>query len=219
MAKCLWKPSEERIRQTNMYRFMQTVNEKHGKTLSDYDGLYQWSIENLEQFWALMWDFAKIRSSKSFDRVIDAPQKMPGAKWFEGSMLNFAENLLRFRNNNIALVFRGEDQIRRTLTYNQLYDETSRVAQALRNAGIKPGDRVVGFLPNMPESIIAMLAATSIGAVWSSCSPDFGIKGVLDRFGQTKPRVLFTADGYFFKGKPMDSLEKISGIIKELPCR
>ncbi|MBF0469584.1 MAG: acetoacetate--CoA ligase [Desulfamplus sp.] len=217
MAKCLWKPSEERIRQTNMYRFMQTVNEKYGKTLSDYDGLYQWSIENLEQFWALMWDFAKIRASRSFDRVIDDSQKMPGAKWFEGSMLNFAENLLKFRNDNIALVFRGEDQIRRTLTYKQLYDETSRVAQALRNAGIKPGDRVVGFVPNMPESIIAMLAATSIGAVWSSCSPDFGIKGVLDRFGQTKPRVLFTADGYFFKGKPMDSLEKISGIIKELP--
>jgi len=217
MAKCLWRPSEERIKQTNIYRFMQRVNEKYGKSFSDYDGLYQWSIDNLEKFWALMWDFAEIRSSRSFDRVVDDPKKMPGAKWFEGARLNFAENLLRFRNDNIALVFRGEDQIRRTLTYNELYDETSRVAQALKDAGIEPGDRVVGFVPNMPESIIAMLAATSIGAVWSSCSPDFGIKGVLDRFGQTKPRVLFTADGYFFKGKPMDSLEKIAGIIKELP--
>ncbi|MBF0377280.1 MAG: acetoacetate--CoA ligase [Desulfamplus sp.] len=217
MAKCLWKPSEDRVKQTNMYRFMQTVNEKYEKDFSDYDALYQWSIDNLEQFWALMWDFAQIRSSKKFDRVIDDPCKMPGAKWFEGARLNFAENLLRFRNDNIALVFRGEDQIRRTLTYNQLYDEVSRVAQALRKHGIKPGDRVVGFVPNMPESIIAMLAATSIGAVWSSCSPDFGIKGVLDRFGQTKPRILFTADGYFFKGKSMDSLEKIAGIIKELP--
>ncbi|MBF0229575.1 MAG: acetoacetate--CoA ligase [Desulfamplus sp.] len=217
MAKCLWKPSEDRIKQTNMYRFMRTVNEKYEKNFSDYDALYQWSIDNLEKFWELMWDFAQIRSSKKFDRAIDDPCKMPGAKWFEGARLNFAENLLRFRNDNIALVFRGEDQIRRTLTYNQLYDEVSRVAQALRKHGIKPGDRVVGFVPNMPESIIAMLAATSIGAVWSSCSPDFGIKGVLDRFGQTKPRILFTADGYFFKGKSMDSLEKIAGIIKELP--
>ncbi|MBF0574209.1 MAG: AMP-binding protein, partial [Desulfamplus sp.] len=217
MAKCLWKPSDERIKQTNMYRFMQTINEKYGTNYSDYDALYKWSIDNLEKFWELMWDFAQIRSSKKFDRVIDDPCKMPGAKWFEGARLNFAENLLRFRNDNIALIFRGEDQIRRTLTYNQLYDEVSRVAQALRKHGIKPGDRVVGFVPNMPESIIAMLAATSIGAVWSSCSPDFGIKGVLDRFGQTKPRILFTADGYFFKGKSMDSLEKIAGIIKELP--
>ncbi|MBF0412483.1 MAG: acetoacetate--CoA ligase [Desulfamplus sp.] len=217
MAKCLWKPSEERIKQTNMYRFMQIVNKTYGKSFSDYDGLYQWSVENIEQFWKLMWDFAEIRYSKTFDKVIDDPKKMPGAKWFEGSMLNFAENLLRFRNDNIALIFRGEDQIRRTLTYNELYNEVSRVAQALKKHGIKPGDRVVGFVPNMPESIIAMLAATSMGAVWSSCSPDFGIKGVLDRFGQTRPRILFTADGYFFKGKQVDSLEKIAGIIKELP--
>ncbi|MBF0203504.1 MAG: acetoacetate--CoA ligase [Desulfamplus sp.] len=217
MEKCLWKPSEERIKQTNIYRFMQTVNEKYGKTFSDYNELYQWSIDNLEEFWSLMWDFAGIRSSKYFDRVLDDPKKMPGAKWFEGARLNFAQNLLRFRNDNIALVFRGEDQIRRTITYNELYDETSRVAEALKRFGIKPGDRVVGFVPNMPESVIAMLATTSIGAVWSSCSPDFGIKGVLDRFGQTRPRILFTADGYFFKGKPMDSLEKIAGIIKEIP--
>ncbi|MBF0113384.1 MAG: acetoacetate--CoA ligase [Desulfamplus sp.] len=217
MAKCLWKPSEDRIKQTNMYQFMQRVNKTYNKSFSNYDELYQWSIDNIEQFWSLMWEFAEIRHSTTFDRVIDNPKKMPGAKWFDGAKLNFAENLLRFRNNNIALIFRGEDKIRRTLTYNELYDEVSRVAQALRNHGIKPGDRVVGFVPNMPESIIAMLAATSIGAVWSSCSPDFGIKGVLDRFGQTKPRILFTADGYFFKGKQMDSLEKIAGIIKELP--
>ena len=217
MAKLLWEPSEERIKQTNMYRFMQAVNEKYGKNFSDYDGLYQWSIDNIEDFWAIMWDFANIKASRTYDQVIDDPAKMPGAVWFKGSRLNFAENLLRFRNDNIALVFRGEDKVRRTLTYNQLYDETSRVAASLRQAGIKPGDRVVGFVPNMPESIIAMLAATSLGATWSSCSPDFGIKGVLDRFGQTRPRVLFTADGYFFKGKPMDSLEKIGGIIKELP--
>ncbi|MFH1153260.1 MAG: acetoacetate--CoA ligase [Pseudomonadota bacterium] len=217
MAKLLWKPSEERIKKTNMYRFMQAVNSKYKKNFSDYDGLYQWSVENLEDFWTEMWTFLDIKASRTYDRVIDDAARMPGANWFEGARLNFAENLLRFRNDRNALVFRGEDKVRRTLTYNQLYSEVAKVAASLRTMGIKPGDRVVGFVPNMPESIIAMLAATSLGAVWSSCSPDFGIKGVLDRFGQTRPRVLFTADGYFFKGKPLDSLEKIGGIIQELP--
>lgn len=217
MAKLLWEPSEERKKNSNMYRFMQTVNKSYGKDFTDYDGLYKWSVNNLGDFWAAMWDFAEIKASKKYDRVIDDPEKMPGAKWFEGSRLNFAENILRFRNDDTALIFRGEDTIRRTLTYNELYDETSKVAASLKKLGIRPGDRVVGFIPNMPEAIIAMLAATSLGATWSSCSPDFGIKGVLDRFGQTKPRVLFTADGYFFKGKPINSLEKIAGIIKEIP--
>jgi acetoacetyl-CoA synthetase len=149
--------------------------------------------------------------------VIQDKDKMPGAKFFAGSKLNFAENLLRFRDDRTALVFRGEDTVRRTLTYNQLYDEVAQTAAALKAMGVKAGDRVVGFVPNMPESIIAMLAATSLGAVWSSCSPDFGIKGVLDRFGQTRPKVLFTADGYFFKGKPLSSIERIAGIVAELP--
>ena len=217
MAKLLWKPSEERKENSNMYRFMQTVNSKYGQNFTDYDGLYQWSVDNIGDFWAAMWDFAQIKASKKYDEVIDDPEKMPGAKWFEGSLLNFAENLLRFRNDNTALIFRGEDSVRRTLTYNELYDEVSKVAASLKKLDIKPGDRIVGFIPNMPEAIIAMLAATSLGATWSSCSPDFGIKGVLDRFGQTEPRVLFTADGYFFKGKTIDSLDRIAGIIKELP--
>ncbi|MFO7748756.1 MAG: acetoacetate--CoA ligase [Desulfobacteraceae bacterium] len=217
MAKLLWEPSQERVENSNMFRFMQRVNEKYDKRFVDYDGLYNWSVENLEAFWTEMWDFAGIKASKPYEEVIDDPGKMPGAKWFSGSRLNFAENLLRFRNDNTALVFRGEDQIRRTLTYNELYNETGKVAASLKDAGVAPGDRVVGFMPNMPETIVAMLAATSLGAVWSSCSPDFGIKGVLDRFGQTRPKVLFTADGYFFKGKALDSLDKIAGIIQELP--
>ncbi len=217
MAKLLWKPSKERKENSNMYRFMQTVNSKYCRNFTDYNGLYQWSIDNIENFWAAMWDFAQIKASKQYDEVIDDPKKMPGAKWFEGALLNFAENLLRFRNDNTALIFRGEDSVRRTLTYNELYNEVSKVAASLKQLEIKPGDRIVGFIPNMPEAIIAMLAATSLGATWSSCSPDFGIKGVLDRFGQTEPRVLFTADGYFFKGNTIDSLERIAGIIKELP--
>ena len=200
-----------------MTAFLQSVNQAHGKDFSDYDQLYEWSTNNIGAFWAQMWDFAEIIASKPYDQVIDDPEKMPGAKWFEGARLNFAENLLRFRNDSVALIFRGEDKVRRTLTYNELYKETAAVAASLKALGIQPGDRVVGYIPNMPESIIAMLAATSLGATWSSCSPDFGIKGVFDRFGQTKPRVLFTTDGYFFKGKTLNNMDKIAGIIDAVP--
>ncbi len=217
MAKLLWQPSKDRIENTNMYRFMQEVNTTQETSFTTYDDLYAWSVDNLVPFWEKAWEFLDIKASKPYDRVIDDPEKMPGADWFSGARLNFAENLLRHRNDDTALVFRGEDRVRRTITYNGLYLETASVAAALRKAGVKPGDRVVGFIPNMPEAIVAMLAATSIGATWSSCSPDFGIKGVLDRFGQTRPKVLFTADGYVFKGKPQDSLDKIAGILKEIP--
>jgi len=200
-----------------MYLFMQQVNLRHGTSFADYDALYQWSVTELEAFWAEVWEFTGVRASAGYTTVVDDPTRMPDATWFAGSRLNFAENLLRFRDNRTAIIFRGEDRIRRTLTYAELYAATARVALALRQLGVVSGDRVVGFMPNMPESIIAMLAATSLGAVWSSCSPDFGIKGVLDRFGQTKPKVLFTADGYFFKGKSIDSLEKIAGIVREIP--
>ncbi len=217
MPKPLWEPSEQRIKNSNMYRFMQSVNQTHGTDFADYDALYQWSVTNIEAFWAELWRFAEIKASHGYDRVIDDPAKMPGARWFGGSRLNFAENLLRYRDDHTALIFRGEDVVRRTLTYRELFGATAKLAAALRLAGVVPGDRVVGFMPNMPESIIAMLAATSLGATWSSCSPDFGIKGVLDRFGQTRPKILFTADGYFFKGKPQGSLAKIAGIVHEIP--
>ncbi|MBL7206976.1 MAG: acetoacetate--CoA ligase [Desulfobacterales bacterium] len=217
MSKLLWKPSEKRIRSSNMYRFMHVVNNKYGLNLADYDSLYQWSIENIPDFWESMWEFGEIKASKPFDQVVDDPGKMPGARWFSGARLNFAENLLRYRDDQLAIIFKGEHQDSIKISYAALYDEVARLAISLRDAGVQPGDRVAGFMPNLPETIIAMLAATSIGATWSSCSPDFGIKGVLDRFGQIKPKVLFTADGYFFKGKRFDSLERISNIIKELP--
>ncbi len=217
MMEPLWRPSEKRIRETNMYRFMQSVNQAHGTGFADYDDLYRWSIDNLELFWPEVWRFVGITPSIHNEKIIDDPTKMPGAHWFPETRLNFAENLLRYRDDKTALIFRGEDLVRRTLSYRELYAATAKAAAALRAAGVVAGDRVVGFMPNMPESIIAMLAATSLGAIWSSCSPDFGIRGVLDRFGQTRPKVLFTADGYYFKGKRLDCLEKISGIIKELP--
>jgi acetoacetyl-CoA synthetase len=217
MAKLLWKPTEEQVKRSNMHRFMTFINETYQQNFEEYGALYDWSVENIADFWAAFWDFADIIHSKSYDEIIDDATKMPGAKWFPGAKLNFAENLLRYRDDRVALVFKGEDQPSIRMTYAQLYDEVARLAKSLKELGIQPGDRVVGFMPNMPESIIAMLAASSMGATWSSCSPDFGIKGVLDRFGQIKPRVLFTANGYSFKGKKLDSLERIANILKELP--
>ena len=186
MGKLLWTPSDERVKNSNMYRFMSFVNERHQQTFTDYDGLYAWSVSHIPEFWAAVWDFVGIKASRGYDRVIDDERKMPGAKWFPGARLNFAENLLRFRDDSVALIFKGEDHPTVKMTYAQLYDEVARLAKSLKACGVGPGDRVVGFLPNMPEAVTAMLAATSLGAVWSSCSPDFGIKGVLDRFGQIK---------------------------------
>ncbi len=217
MARQLWKPSEEKVNETNLKKFIDFINERHGRNFSDYPSLYQWSIDNIPDFWAAMWEFAGIQASRPYTQVIDDPDKMPGAEWFSGARLNFAENLLRYRDDHTALIFRGEDQVSRKITYHELYNEVAAVAAALKELGIRQGDRVVGFMPNMPETIIAMLAAASMGATWSSCSPDFGIKGVLDRFGQIQPKVLFTANGYFFKGKKIDSLGRIASILKQLP--
>jgi len=217
MPKILWRPSPERINQSNMHRFIQFVNRRYQLDLSDYDQLYHWSVENINDFWAAVWDFAEIRCSTPFDRVADDLTKMPGTKWFPGARLNFAENLLRYRDDRTALVFKGENQRASRLTYAELYDEVARCAASMKAMGVTAGDRVAGFMPNMPQTTIAMLAATSLGAAWSSCSPDFGIKGVMDRFGQIRPKVLFTADGYFFKGKALDSLERVQDITRRIP--
>ena len=217
MAKKLWSPSRERIEASNMYQFMQWVNARLSQQFSRYDELYQWSVEHIADFWEAWWSYAGIKASAPYVQVIDDAAKMPGARWFEGARLNFAENLLRYRDDRSALIFYGEDRVRRRLSYAQLYKEVAVLAAALKDAGIGPGDRVAGFMPNLPETVVAMLAATSLGATWSSCSPDFGIKGGLDRFGQIQPKVLFTADGYFFKGKRLDSLERIAQIIRQIP--
>jgi acetoacetyl-CoA synthetase len=217
MGSLLWQPSAEQMRNSNLYKFMQFVNKKHGQNFSQYTPLYEWSIENIADFWAAMWEFGEVKASKAYDSVVDDVYKLPGARWFSGARLNFAENLLRYRDDHTAFVFRGEDRNSVKMTYAEVYNEVARLAKSLRGLGIQPGDRVVGFMPNMPETAIAMLAAASIGATWSSCSPDFGTKGVLDRFGQIQPRVLFTADGYTYKGKRFDSLERIAHVLEELP--
>jgi len=217
MSEILWQPSEEQIKQTNMYRFIQYVNGRYNLSISDYQELYQWSVEQIPDFWAAIWDFADIIHSQSYEQVVDDLTKMPGAEWFVGARLNFAENLLRYRDDELAIIFKGENQEPVRLTYAKLYDEVARTAASLKELGVRPGERVVGYMPNMPQTIIAMLAATSLGATWSSCSPDFGFKGVMDRFGQIAPRVLVSADGYFFKGKRIDSLDRVGDIVKQIP--
>ncbi len=213
----LWEPSEERKKNANITRFISLVNERYGTKFTSYNELYDWSISNLTDFWALMWEFGEIKASKAYDTVITPAQRMMDTKWFQGARLNFAENLLRYRNNRTALVFKSEAREAVSITYAELYQQVARLAKSLRELGVKAGDRVAGFMPNMIETVIAMLASTSIGATWSACSPDFGIKGALDRFGQTEPKVLFTADSYFYNGKTYDSLERVAGILKELP--
>ena len=217
MAELLWQPSRERIESTNMFRFMRRINEQFGTNLSTYPELYQWSVDNIPKFWARVWDFAGIIHSTPYTEVVDDPTRMPGAKWFSGARLNFAENLLRFRDDQPAIVFSCESARFRKLTYADLYREVARTAAALSAMGVSVGDRVAGFMPNIPETIIAMLATAGIGATWSSCSPDFGAKGVLDRFGQIAPKVLFAADGYIFKGNTIDSRPRIREIVASLP--
>lgn len=216
MQAPLWTPSPERIQASHVWSFMQSVNNHYGTDLKDYSSLWQWSVDHSEAFWSHFWDFSGIQSSCKGTPVLADGDRMPGARWFPDARLNFAENLLKYRDNNVALVFRGETEYRQSLTYAELYRRVAGVASALRKHGIVKGDIVAGFVPNLPETVIAMLATTSIGAVWTSCSPDFGINGVLDRFGQVKPKVLFTADGYLYNGKANNSIERVAGIASQL---
>ncbi|MDT8393032.1 MAG: acetoacetate--CoA ligase [Bacteroidales bacterium] len=215
--KKLWTPAAERYDNSHMKKFLEDVNGHFGASFSSYNELFQWSVKNPGDFWGRFWHFSNIKYSKNYDVVVDDPKKMPGAKWFEGARLNFAENLLSRKDEKTAIIFRGEEEIERRISYAELYDQAHRVAEGLKRIGVKRGDRVAGFIPNMPEAIIAMLGAASIGAIWSSSSPDFGIKGVLDRFSQIEPKVIFAADGYFYKGKVFDSQQKLRGIIDQLP--
>jgi acetoacetyl-CoA synthetase len=208
--KPLWTPSAERVERTLLARFMRQAGHR------DYAALHRWSIENREAFWNLLWDFCAVRGEKGATTLRDGA-RMPGATWYPEGRLNFADNLLRSRDDGDALVFWGEDKVRRRLSRGTLYDLVSRMAQALAAAGVRKGDRVAGYLPNLPESIAATLATASLGAIWSSCSPDFGVQGVLDRFGQIEPKVLFCADRYLYGGKEFGTLDKVAEIVGQLP--
>jgi acetoacetyl-CoA synthetase len=191
-----------------MTAFMRAVDAAYSTQISNYAALWRWSVENREIFWRTVWNFCGVIGDQGGAIVADG-QRMPGARWFPEGRLNFAENCLRMRGADDALVFWGEDRVRRRLSRDELYAQVSRTVQALRAAGVKEGDRVAGFLPNLPETVIAALAAAAIGAIWSSCSPDFGVEGVVDRFGQIEPKVVFVADGYFYNGKTFDTLDKV----------
>ena len=217
MNQILWTPTQDQIEASQMDAFRKQINARYNLSLNNYHELHQWSVTHITDFWKAIWGFMSIEFSSDYTQVVDDETKMPGAKWFEGAQFNFAENLLRIRSDKPAIQFKGEGQPVRTLSYIELFSEVENLASALRKMGVQKGDRVVGFMPNMPETIIAMLATTSIGAIWSSSSPDFGIKGVLDRFTQIEPKVLFAADGYFYNGKPFDSLQKLKSILDELP--
>ncbi len=213
----LWKPSEERIEQAAISRFMSLIDERHGAGFSSYGELYDWSVSNISDFWAAVWDFVGIKASRPYDVVVDDPTRMPGAQWFIGAKLNFAENLLRYRDARTAFVFRGETQKTVRMSYAELHESVGRLARSLRDMGLKPGDRVAAYMPNMIETAVAMLASTSIGAVWASCATDIGARAAVERFGQIEPRVLFTADGYFYKGKPFSSLANAAQIAEGIP--
>ncbi len=217
MTEPLWNPSPERVAKSNVTRFIQLVNEREGTRLGDYPSLYRWSVDEREKFWAAVWSFCGIIGDLGDGPVLERGDEMPGARFFPTARLNFAENLLRRRDDALAVAFWGEDQVRRSLSFAELYDRVSVLAQALRDAGVGPGDRVAGYLPNLPEAVTGMLATSSLGAIWSSCSPDFGVRGVVDRFGQIEPKVLLSVDGYFYDGKRFDLTERLGPILEQIP--
>jgi acetoacetyl-CoA synthetase len=217
MSTPIWTPTGERIDRAVVSRFRSCVNARRQLALADYKALEAWSLDSPAAFWRELAHFSGTIADWGDGTVLEHGDRMPGARWFPSARLNFAENLLRHRDDHAALIFVNERGARRELSRRALHAEVARVADGLRAIGVGVGDRVAGFMPNLPETIVAMLATTSLGAVWSSCSPDFGVNGVLDRFGQIAPKVLFTADGYFYAGKQLDSLALVAQVAPQIP--
>ncbi len=222
MGKLLWQPSKEVIEKANITRYIDFVNKRYGLEIDPYAQrayfkLYEWSVANIPEFWESVWEFVSIKASRGFTQVVDDLSKFPGARWFIGAELNFAENLLRYRDDHTAIISIREDGVARKISYSELYNYVARLATSLREVGVSAGDRVCAYMPNLLETCIAMLAATSIGAAWSSCGSELGIQAVTDRLGQLEPKVLFTADGYIYKGKYFDILEKVKKVVEAIP--
>jgi len=200
-----------------MFAFFRYIEKRTGKQIKSYDDAYKWSVQNIRDFWKSMWELSGLIYSKSYNKILSS-EKMPGTEWFLGAKLNFAENLMRFRDDHIAIISSRENKPNVQLTYAELYDKVAKCAEGMKKLGIRKGDRIAGFVPNYPESIIAMLATTSLGATWSSCSPDFGLQGVLDRFGQIKPKILFAIEEYSYNGKIINCRNKIAQITDKIPA-
>ncbi|MBE0302401.1 acetoacetate--CoA ligase [Leptospira interrogans] len=217
MDQKLWTPSSDRIESSNLVRYIKFLKEKKNLSLSTFEELRVWSVNEIGSFWESIWEFSEVVHSQKYDLVYQSVSNFTDSKFFPGAKLNFAENLLRRTDSFPALIYRGEDGSKREVSYAELYSYVGAVATDLKKRGVVPGDRVVGLMPNVPETVIAMLATTSIGAIWSSCSPDFGVKGVLDRFGQIEPKILFTTNLYSFKGKDLSLAENLTQILKSIP--
>ncbi len=215
MTKPLWKPSSERINNSNMKRFMEFVSHRFNLKIENYHQLYDWSIKNLESFWESLLDFSEIKLHQPYKKIL-SNHDLPGAKWFAEAKINFAENLLRFNDDHTAIISDREDCPKIKISYKDLNLYVNNVAGYLQNIGVSKNDIIAGYVSNIPEAIIAMLAAAKIGAIWSSCSPDFGVEGVVDRFGQIKPKVLFAVEEYQYNGKKIDCLEKIAQIKEKI---
>ena len=211
----LWTPAPEAVRASEMTRFMEEANRRYGLALSDYRQLHRWSVENLPAFWELVWDFCGVIGEKGAPLLSDG-ERMPGAKFFPGAKLSFAENMLRKTGAGPAMIFRGEDKKSYRFTFDELHALVSRLQQAMKAAGVVKGDRIAAMLPNLPESVAIMLAASSLGAIFSSCSPDFGERGVIDRFGQIQPKLFFACDGYWYAGKKIPIADKLDVVVKNL---
>ena len=216
VGELLWQPTEAQKSSSNISGFIDRLESEQGICL-DFDVLHQWSVDHSETFWSEIWRQYEIISSKPYDSVLENPQAMPGAKWFSGARLNYAENLLRRRDHRTAIIFRGENDTRRVYTYSEVYNEVARYTALLNQLGVKQGDRVAGYMSNTPETIFALLATSSIGAIWSSCSPDFGVKGVYERFSQIAPKVLFAIDAYQYNGRLHDVLADTAEVVAKLP--
>lgn len=215
MKTPIWIPSKERIDNSNMKVFLDYINSIRKLNFNSYDELYKWSISEIDEFWESIWNYSEIRYSKKYDEIISS-YDMPGANWFSGAKINFAENLLRKQNDDIALISCRENFETIKISYKELYLLTAKTAEALKEIGITKGDRVAGYISNIPEAVIVMLATISLGAIWSSCSPDFGTQGVLDRFEQIQPKVLFASEEYSYNGKIFSNKEKIANISSKL---
>ena len=217
MGEPIWKPTEDAIEASQLVRFTRFLATTHDASLDSMAELWRWSVDRPESFWSAVWEFCEVRAEQRGQTVVTDIHRMPGARWFPDARLNFADNLLRRRDEATAIIAWGEKKVRREMTWAELFSQVTRFSHALRARGVGPGDRVAGLLPNIPETVVAMLATASIGATWASCSPDFGVSGVLDRFGQIKPKVLLACDGYYYNGKVHMSLDRLAAILENLP--
>jgi acetoacetyl-CoA synthetase len=214
--KLLWTPSQERIEASNAHHFIKLVKARDGFHGSTFYDLWKWSVANPRDFWNAVWDFSDIVGEKGSSRITNGATKFWEHRYFPDAKLNFAENLLKRRDDAPAIIFWGEEKVRKILSWKDLYEAVAKTAAALKNSGVKKGDVVGGYVPNMPETTVAALACISIGAIWASCSPDFGIPGALDRFGQAKPKIFFAVDGYYYKGKTFKNIEKIKRVVDQV---